>query len=119
MPSFLIFLKNILNNKLLKIGDKLYRTYPDKEYYKWLIEPLAIIRFLMINSKIQEQAVFFSKEGIFDSLCSIGSLILLETTSHVDKKPEKVYQYKSEIEKIVTKVFPLDEYFESRLKIRH
>ncbi len=107
----LINIYNILNNNLLKIGDNLFRTHPEKEYYKWLLEPLAIIRFLMINSKIQEHSVILSKEDIFDSLCSIGTLILLDRFSQVDKKSEKVYQYKSEIQKMITKVFPLDKHF--------
>lgn len=107
----LINVYNILNNNLLKIGDNLFRTHPEKEYYKWLLEPLAIIRFLMINSKIQEQTVILSKEDIFDSLCSIGTLILLDTFSQVYKKSEKENQYKSEIRKIIIKVFPLNEFF--------
>ncbi len=101
-----------LNNNLLKIGDKLFRTHPENHYYKWLLEPLAILRFLMINSKIQEDSVIISKGDIFDSLCSIGTLILLDTFSKIDKKSGKIYQYKSEIQQIVTKVFPLDELFD-------
>lgn len=107
----LIDIYNILNNNLLKIGDNLFRTHPEKEYYKWLLEPLAIMRFLMINSKIQEYSVIISKGDIFDSLCSIGTLILLDTFSQIDKKSEKIYQYKSEIQKIIIRVFPLDEFF--------
>ncbi|MCK4285201.1 MAG: hypothetical protein KAX18_03315, partial [Candidatus Lokiarchaeota archaeon] len=77
-----------------------------------LLEPLAIIRFLIINSKTQEDSVILSKGDSFDSLCSIGTLILLHKYSQVDRKSEIFFQYKPEIQKIVTKTFPLDEYFD-------
>jgi len=60
----LIDIYNILNNNFLKIGDNLFRTHPEKQYYKWLLEPLAIMRFLMINSKIQEDSVILSKSRL-------------------------------------------------------
>ncbi|KKK89894.1 hypothetical protein LCGC14_2728530, partial [marine sediment metagenome] len=111
LEETLIDIYNILNTNLLKIGDNLFRTHPEKEYYKWLLEPLAIIRFLMINSKLQEHSVILSKGDIFDSLCSIGTIILLHAFSRTDKKSQKSFQYKPEIQKIITKVFPLDELF--------
>jgi len=103
---------NLLNNNLLKIGDNLFSTYPDNEFYKWILEPLAIIRYLMVSSNLQEPSKILSKKSIFDSLCSIGTSILLDLKSQKDKKSEKIFQYQSKTQEIITKVFPFDELFD-------
>ena len=105
----LIDIYNILNKGLLKIGDDLFKNYPDKEFYKWILEPLAIMRFLMIYYRIQKNSAIISKGDIFDSLCSIGTLILMDAYPQKDKKSKIIYQYKSEIQEFITKVFPLED----------
>ena len=109
IKEFLIEIYRILNKGFLKIGDDLFKNYPDKEFYKWILEPLAIMRFLMINYRIQKDSVIISKGDIFDSLCSIGTLILMDAYPQKDNISKIVYQYKSEIQEFITKVFPLKD----------
>ena len=107
----LIDIYTILNKHLLKIGDDIFKKFPNKDYYKCILEPLAIIRFLMINYRIKEETTIITHEGIFDSLCSIGTLILLSSLYQHDNDMKIKYQFSIKVQDYITKVYPFDDFY--------
>lgn len=107
----LIDIFNILNKNLIKIGEDLFKKCPNKEYIKCILEPLAIIRFLMINNKTIEANNIITKENSFDSLCTIGTLILMSSTNQEEKTMKANYQFSVKIRDYVIKVYPFDDFY--------
>ena len=107
----LIDIFNILNKNLIEIGEDLFKKFPNKDYFKCILEPLAIIRFLMINNKIIEENNIITEENSFDSLCSIGTLILMGSTNQEEKNMKANYQFSVKIREYVIKVYPFDDFY--------
>jgi len=108
--NILIDIYTILNKNLLKLGDDIFKKYPNKNYYKCILEPLSIIRFLMINYKIEKETVIITQGEIFDSLCSIGTLILMSSTDQEDNNMKFNYQFSIGVRENITKVYPFDDF---------
>jgi hypothetical protein len=100
-----------ISSYLVEKGEKLLKKYPDKEYYKWILQGLIVMKFYMLSSQFQNSELILTSAASFDSLCTFGTLLISSTLKLkiLDNKQKESILGKIPLN-LIKKSFPMNRF---------